>query len=123
MKIRIVVKTLKEDTTPEEAEKTGGFTKGYAASVRKNIKNAKTLDPKSRWGWCTVKVSAIVEIGGIALRGEDYLGACSHTSELDFVRNSGYFNDMVSRAISLAVESFNMETAKKQSKFLQSLVG
>ena len=61
MKITILIRPTKEDTTPEQCEKTQGFTPGYAKRVREVIKAAKKIDRKSIWGWCNVEVVATID--------------------------------------------------------------
>lgn len=119
MKVMLKIRTAKEDITPERAEKLHGYAPGFAKSVRRQITLAKKLDPKSRWGWCTVDVVAIVEIEGVRLEGRASLGGNSYTSELDFVKSSGYFDGMVKEAISEAIEQFNGAMAKAIGRSLQ----
>lgn len=47
------------------------------------------------WAWCTVKVT--VECEG--LEATDYLGGCSYRSKNHFIRNSGYYRDMVNKCL------------------------
>lgn len=65
------------------------------------------------WAWCTVVVKATWE-GHV---GEDTLGCCSYDHERDFVRNSGYYEDMKQRA----VDDLN-EQLERQFKKLQPLL-
>ena len=47
------------------------------------------------WGWCQVEVKVQYK----DLEASDYLGGCSYKGQRDFVKNSGYYDDMVSTAI------------------------
>ena len=55
------------------------------------------------WGWCTVKVSvSFKEVRNgksIKFKGSAYLGCGSYLNSVDFVKNSGYFESLVSDAV------------------------
>lgn len=58
------------------------------------------------WAWCSVKVTAYWN----GLEGADYLGGCSYDLESDFIKNSGYYDDMCNVALAelnKQVESLN----------------
>ena len=58
------------------------------------------------WAWACVEVRA--SYGGLTC--SDYLGACSYKDEEDFVKNSGYYEDMVKEACAqLAFEVRNLQ--------------
>ena len=59
------------------------------------IKDVCELYSWTVWGWCTVKVTA--KWNGI--EESEYLGGCSYESEEDFIKNSGYYDDMRKEAI------------------------
>ena len=94
-KVTITVEAEAEDETPEQSERRTGSMKGYAKAVRENMKQAE-----GRWGWCCVKVTATVN----GKEGTDYLGNCSYLNAQDFIKNSGYFPQMVDDAIAEALE-------------------
>lgn len=50
------------------------------------------------WAWCTVIVTAQVEIDGEVFRGRDSLGCCSYKDEKDFKHPEGYYPSMCSEA-------------------------
>jgi hypothetical protein len=52
-------------------------------------------DKHGLWGWCQVTVT--VRLG--PLKGESHMGDCSYESDEDFIQNSGYYEDMVGKAI------------------------
>lgn len=52
------------------------------------------IEDGNEWGWCCVKVT--VKCG--PLSADDYLGACSYTSEEEF-KTGGYYEDMVDRCV------------------------
>ena len=87
MKIEILAE--KEDVTPERSEELHGFAEGFAECVRNNQKISR------EWGWCTVVVR-ITTPNGV---GEASLGGCSYHSAEDFIKNSGYFSDLVKEAM------------------------
>lgn len=59
----------------------------------------RQLNNGNDWAWCTVKVTVEPKDGPwCELQGTDYLGCCSYKSKTDFIRNSGYYGDMVSTA-------------------------
>lgn len=51
----------------------------------------KRLDRGDLWAWCSVEVECSYK----GLTASDYLGGCSYKSEKDFIKNSGYYEDMV----------------------------
>ncbi len=42
-----------------------------------------------RWGWCCVSLTKA------GTGHTDYLGCCSYKGAEDFIKNSGYFEDML----------------------------
>lgn len=88
-KIKIIVTPLPEYDTPEEA---GKDSPGYAKAVRE-IQEKHGDD----WNWCTAEVIATVPDLGIC--GVKTLGHCCYINEQDFIKNSGYYEDMVMEAI------------------------
>jgi hypothetical protein len=109
MKIVITVAAEAEDITPERSERLHRFAAGFATAARAMMAKAKALDPKSRWGWCSIKVQATID--GVD-QGTEYLGGSSYLSEDDFVANSSYFDDMVKSAINEAVAARRQRIAK-----------
>lgn len=53
------------------------------------------LTQGSEWAWCTVQVSAIYG----ELRSNAYLGSCSYESREGFIRDSGYYSQLVAEAV------------------------
>jgi hypothetical protein len=94
-KLTITIETLAEDETPEQSEKRTGSMKGYAKAVREVMKTAE-----GRWGWCTVKITVL----GGKREGTSYLGNCSYKNTQDFIKSSGYFQQMVDEAIEEAMK-------------------
>lgn len=86
-----------EDVTFEiEAQEEDMSVKGNASAIDEETDketedyiNAQ-LDNGNIWAWCVVKVTAKYK----GHEGTDYLGGCSYESEKDFVKNSGYYEDM-----------------------------
>lgn len=101
--MKITLTTLPEDITPEQAERMHGYAEGFAKSVRQ-VQDSIESSSDKQWGWCTVKVSVEVKdaFHGIWRTGDAYLGVCSYKSASDFIANSGYFQDLVSEALSNA---------------------
>lgn len=54
----------------------------------------------SIWAWCCIEVKATWK----GIKGNDYLGCCSYEDEDDFIKNSGYFEDMKERAYSELIQ-------------------
>lgn len=84
-----------EETSPEEAV---GYMSGFANAIAEMRATAE-----GNWGWCTVKLEVNFDIGDKTLVGTSYLGQCSYESDVDFVKNSGYFEDMLRDAIAEAL--------------------
>jgi hypothetical protein len=89
-KLTITIEALAEEETPEQSERRTGSMEGYAKAVRENMKQAE-----GRWGWCTVKIT----VTGGKQEGTSYLGDCSYLSAQDFIKSSGYFQQMVDDAV------------------------
>lgn len=53
------------------------------------------LNDGDEWAWCSIEVRATHK----GIYASEYLGGCSYVGERDFVKNSGYYEDMVQRAI------------------------
>lgn len=55
----------------------------------------------NEWAWCVVKVTATVQHpnGYDVLTGVDYLSGCMYESQNDFIKNSGYWQDMKNTAL------------------------
>jgi hypothetical protein len=92
-KLTVVIEALAEDETPEHSERVTGSAPGYAKAVREVMKTAE-----GRWGWCTVKITVL---DGKRV-GTNYLGNCSYQSAQDFIKSSGYFQQMVDEAVAEA---------------------
>jgi len=95
--------------TPEHSEKVTHSAPGYAKAVREMMRKAE-----GHWGWCTVTVNVLIgtKVGaGIKARiigakiGAAHLGNCSYLNAEDFVKNSGYFEDLVKEALANALKS------------------
>lgn len=93
-KLTITIEALAEDETPEHSEKSTGSAPGYAKAVREVMKTAE-----GRWGWCIVKITVL----GGKREGTNYLGNCSYHSAQDFIKSSGYFQQVVDEAVAEAV--------------------
>jgi len=92
-KLTITIEALAEDETPEHSERVTRSAPGYAKAVREVMKTAE-----GRWGWCTVKITVL----GGKREGTNYLGNCSYRSAQDFIKSSGYFQQMVDEAVAEA---------------------
>ena len=53
------------------------------------------LDNGDIWAWASVKVTATWR----GFEGHDYLGGCSYEDEDDFVKRSGFYEDMKGEAL------------------------
>lgn len=67
-----------------------------------NVEEVKQIENEIRekleyniWAWCCVKVTVTF----MGMEGTDYLGACSYDSEEDFIKNSGYYDQMIDTCI------------------------
>lgn len=56
------------------------------------------LDDGNEWAWCCVKVTARLNQCP-SLEGNAFLGGCSYESEEDFIKHSGYYEDMKRQAL------------------------
>lgn len=87
--IQFTIEALEEDIHPFEMLSECTSEKEcddlYSESVGSNI-----------WKWCTVSVKGTYK----GLESIDYLGACSYESEEDFVKTSGYYEDMQNTVLS-----------------------
>lgn len=90
--IHITVEAMPESEHP----------RGYFSDSR-DVEHVCELARRTEWGWCTVKVTA--KWNGI--KHSEFLGACSYESEDDFIKNSGYFEDMKKEAIDCLFAELN----------------
>ena len=63
---------------------------------------ADQLARGNEWAWCTVKVSASYR-GFVA---HDYLGGCSYENRAAFMQPGGYYDDMVTAALTELAQEF-----------------
>ena len=83
-KIHITVEAVAESEHPK-----------YYFTDTKDVEDICELARRTEWGWCTVKVTAKWN----SIEHSEFCGACSYESEDDFIKNSGYFEDMKREAI------------------------
>ena len=57
----------------------------------------KDLNDGNDWAWCSVCVKVTERNTGISR--VDHLGCCSYADREDFIKNSGYYDDMVSNCL------------------------
>jgi hypothetical protein len=77
--------SIEVDAFPEDFGPEGQF------DDPKDLALVKKRMARSVWGWCSVRVRAKWK----GLTAVDYLGGCSYKSEEDFIKTSGYYEDMV----------------------------
>jgi hypothetical protein len=75
---------------------------GFADSVRKIVDRAEWP-----WGWCDVTVTVRL----CDIKGEAYLSQCAYENEEDFVKNSGYYDQMLSEAFAELQENIDITYA------------
>lgn len=77
---------------PEYAPIKGNAMASDDAEYDKKVENSiqRSLNAGNKWAWCCVKVTASYK----GFSGTDYLGCCNYKSEKDFIKNSGYYEDM-----------------------------
>ena len=98
--MKITLKATPEDISPERAENQHGYADGFAEAVRSVLDRIPSSDPTDlAWGWGTVEVKVEFGVGCGRKVGYAYLGECSYLNAEDFIKNSAYFQDMVSEAI------------------------
>ena len=101
--MKISLTATPEDISPESAEKRHGYAEGFAESVKIVLDRIPSSDPRDlAWGWGTVEVKVEFRVSGDRKVGYAYLGECSYLNAEDFIKNSAYFQDMVSEAIASA---------------------
>lgn len=66
-----------------------------ALDARVERKIIRQLEDGNQWAWCTVEVCGHFH----GLTASEYLGCCNYKSEKDFVKNSGYYDDMVNSVV------------------------
>lgn len=94
-------KIVIELETENEHESPGYFDK-YTCSVGHEKEAVRKMKKKAvgEWGWCTAAVTVkVIDQHKNVDEETEYLGCCSYLSAVDFVKNSGYFNDMVREAL------------------------
>ena len=67
---------------------------------KKQIKALLEKAESNEWHWSDVTVQAeYTDENGNEYTAETYLGACSYKSRQDFIKNSGYYDDMLSEVL------------------------
>lgn len=90
MKPRYETQCLPETERPE-----GQFASGDDAQDAETVAWIwEQLESGNPWAWCTVRVTATVELDGQTFEGEAYLGGCSYESRAAFEAPGGYFDDL-----------------------------
>ena len=77
-----------EDSTPVRGNAMASGDEAYDREVEEGI--LSRLDEGDIWGWAWIHMTATWN----GLEGEDSLGGCSYEDEADFIKNSGYYEDM-----------------------------
>lgn len=120
---KITVKAAKDDVSPEKLAKLHNYAPGFADSVKRVKEKAE-----GQWGWCTVDVTASYKHGDKTFEATESMGGSSYYNEADFIVNSGYFDDMVKRAIAdlkikLRDAGIIPEDEGKYERLVEELVG
>ena len=89
--------TITVTNEPEYIKPEGQFYYGDSLEEKQAVQTAidkiyADLEAGNDWAWCSVKVTVN---WGVMFEASDYLGSCSYASEDDFIKNSGYYDDMV----------------------------
>ena len=71
------------------------------------------LEQGDVWAWASVEVYAWADVGGVIVRSDsEYLGGCCYEDAAEFVKVSGYYDDMAGAARSnLLAKIESMKTA------------
>lgn len=93
--IRIKLPTIKQvefELTAEYEDMPirGAFDSGDAELDEQTAKDIEEKLEYTVWAWCVVCVKAKYK----GLEATDYLGGCNYENEEDFIKNSGYYEDM-----------------------------
>lgn len=101
-------KLIVEDET-EPLESVFGSDIDYIdQEVLENIKNR--IRRGDTWAWCSVEIQALWR----GFVGKAYVGHCSYENEQDFIKNSGYYDEIVQESLDDLQDSVE-ETANKLS--------
>lgn len=90
-------KLTKNDVTiyvhaiPEEFNPYDEYDKEVADSI------SQMNNDYGVWGWSSVEV----RVKALGFQAAAHLGGCSYKSKKDFIKNSGYYEDMVNEAVDL----------------------
>lgn len=112
MKIRLTPNNcnVSVDCMPEHTRIRGNAIASgddaYDKKVERKIQ--RKLDNGNEWAWCTIRVTVTPKPLAVCdLSATDYLGCCSYESKADFIRNSGYYEDMVNTCIAELQETID----------------
>ena len=84
--------TITVEAVPEDTPVRGNALASGDDALDKKEEDRILADLEwNEWAWCVAKVTA--EFHG--LTATEYIGGCSYESSLDFIYNSGYYDDMV----------------------------
>jgi hypothetical protein len=103
--IEIIVEALKEQASVRGNVIASGNDK-YDKKVEDEI--LAKLENGNIWAWCTVKITCRYN----GLESTEYLGCCSYEDEKDFIKNSGYYDDMVATCIADLQKQLNESNYK-----------
>jgi hypothetical protein len=86
LKIRVIAS---EEDIPVRGNAITSGDEAFDKKVENQL--LRRLDRGDLWAWCSVEVECTYK----GLTASEYLGGCSYKSEKDFIKNSGYYEDMV----------------------------
>lgn len=105
--VLITVTAHHEDTSEAYGQLGNCMSKGQ---IRRLLEKAED----NQWHWCYVMVEAeYQDENGKEYTGFDTLGCCSYKSRLDFIKNSGYYEDMVQAALDMITTQLPKRKAKR----------
>lgn len=89
----ITVTAHNEDSSEAYGQLADCMTKG---KIKKLLEKAES----NEWHWSAITVRAeYQDENGNEYEAEDYLGGCSYKSRIDFIKNSGYYDDMAAQVL------------------------
>lgn len=104
----------KLDCLGEDAPVRGNAMASGDDKVDKRVENRilRQLENGNQWAWCYVILRGTFK----GLEATDSLGRCSYRNEKDFVKNSGYYDDMVNVVLGELQEAYDKLLAFEQEE-------
>ena len=96
----LTVKDVFITVTAQNEDANEAYSQLGDCMSKKQISRLLEKAESNEWHWCNVTVQVeYTDENGTEYTAETYLGGCSYKSRMDFVKNSGYYDDMLAEVL------------------------